>query len=153
MLGLRQRSSTSGYTLLELMVTLAIVAILASVAVPSFTDFVRSQRLRSVAVDLNSSLQLARSEAVKRNTNVTVARGGSSWVDGWTVAVGGTTLRSQGAVSGVNITGSANSFNFRSNGRIDNTVNFALVSDGNASLAKCLRVSLSGSSVVDDGGC
>lgn len=133
--------------------TLAIVAILASVAVPSFTDFVRSQRLRSVAVDLNSSLQLARSEAVKRNTNVTVARAGGSWVDGWTVAVGGTTLRSQGAVSGVNITGSANSFNFRSNGRIDNTITFALVSDGNASLTKCLRVSLSGSSVVDDGGC
>lgn len=150
MLGLGQQR---GYTLLELMVTLGIVSILAAVAVPSFNDIIRTQRLRSVASDLNATFQLARSEAVKRNTDVTVTRAGSSWVEGWTVTAAGDTLRSQDAVSGVNITGSANSFIFRSNGRIDSSVTFGLVSSGSASVAKCVRVSLSGSTTTDDGSC
>lgn len=150
MLGLgRQR----GYTLLELMVTLGIVAILAGVAVPSFNDFIRTQRLRSVASDLNTTFQLARSEAVKRNADVTVSRVGSGWVEGWTVISAGNTLRSQNAVSGVNITGSVDSFAFRSNGRIDSSVTFSLVSSASSSVAKCVRVSLSGSTITDDGGC
>lgn len=142
-----------GYTLLELMVTLGIVSILAGVAVPSFTDFVRTQRLRSVASDLTTSFQLARSEAVKRNTDITVARVGSSWVEGWTVAAGATTLRAQDAISGLSITGSANSFIFRSNGRIDSAVTFSLASAADASAAKCVRLSLSGSTITDDGAC
>ena len=147
MLGLgRQR----GYTLLELMVTLGIVAILAGIAVPSFNDFIRTQRLRSVASDLNTTFQLARSEAVKRNADVTISRVGSGWVEGWSA---GNTLRSQDAVSGVNITGSADSFAFRSNGRIDSAVTFSLVSSASNSVAKCVRVSLSGSTITDDGSC
>ncbi|WP_269619496.1 GspH/FimT family pseudopilin [Zhongshania sp. BJYM1] len=150
MLGLGQQR---GYTLLELMVTLGIVSILAAVAVPSFNDVIRTQRLRSVASDLNATFQLARSEAVKRNTDVTVTRAGSSWVEGWTVTAAGDTLRSQDAVSGVNITGSANSFIFRSNGRIDSSVTFDLVSSASSSVAKCVRLSLSGSTTTDDGSC
>ena len=150
MLGLgRQR----GYTLLELMVTLGIVAILAGIAVPSFNDFIRTQRLRSVASDLNTTFQLARSEAVKRNADVTISRVGRGWVEGWTVISAGNTLRSQDAVSGVNITGSADSFAFRSNGRIDSAVTFSLVSSASNSVAKCVRVSLSGSTITDDGSC
>jgi type IV fimbrial biogenesis protein FimT len=142
-----------GYTLLELMVTLGIVGILAGVAAPSFSDFVRTQQLRSVANDLATSFQLARSEAVKRNADITVARVGSSWLEGWTVAAGATTLRAHDVISGLTIIGSANSFIFRNNGRIDSAVTFSLASAADASVAKCVRLSLSGSTITDDGAC
>ncbi len=55
-----------GFTLMELMVVLAIVAIALSLAVPSLRDFMRNSRLTSASNDLLAALNLARSEAVKR---------------------------------------------------------------------------------------
>jgi type IV fimbrial biogenesis protein FimT len=82
-----------GVTLPELMVTLAILAITATVAVPAMGDFVTSTRLDSAASALASSFQLARSEAIKINGKATVCRSsdGSScatsggWEAGWIV--------------------------------------------------------------------
>ncbi|MCK7574692.1 MAG: GspH/FimT family pseudopilin [Chromatiales bacterium] len=56
-----------GFTLLEAMVTVAILAILVSIGVPSFRDMAERYRVTTVANDLLYYLQLARSEAVKRN--------------------------------------------------------------------------------------
>ncbi len=96
---------------------------------------------------------MARSEAVKRNTDVTVARLGSSWSEGWALTVAGDTLRSAAAVSGMQLSSTASSVVFRSDGRVSSAVNISLVSDGNANLAKCLRLSLSGNSRSDEGAC
>lgn len=62
----------SGFTLIELMITLTVAAILLAVAVPSFTDIIRNNRLTAASNDLLRSTQLARSEAVKRQTPVVV---------------------------------------------------------------------------------
>lgn len=74
-----------GFTLIELMVAIAILAITLGVAVPNFQEFVSRNRLAAATNELISALALARSEAVKRATPVTVAS--SDWSGGWQVFV------------------------------------------------------------------
>lgn len=65
-------ASERGFTLIELMVTLSIAAILLTVAVPNFITFVQNNRLATQANDLVTMLNYARSEAVKRNQRITI---------------------------------------------------------------------------------
>lgn len=64
-------SAQRGFTLLELMITLAVAGTLAAIAVPNMRDFMRNNRLASSANDILRSVQVARSEAVKRQAIVT----------------------------------------------------------------------------------
>lgn len=83
----------SGATLLELIVVLAVSAILLGIGIPSFSAFTGNSRLTSATNELVSSLHLARSEAIKRNSRVvmcTSATGTScatsgDWHQGWLV--------------------------------------------------------------------
>ena len=73
-----------GFTLIELVVTMTVFAILAVIAVPSFVDYVARSRLRSAAESLVNQLALARSEAVRlhRNVLVTFNTGVGTWCSG-----------------------------------------------------------------------
>lgn len=62
--------SPRGLTLVELAVTLAITAVLSLVGIPSFVDWIRNTQIRSAAESFLSGIQLARVEAVRRNTRV-----------------------------------------------------------------------------------
>jgi type IV fimbrial biogenesis protein FimT len=68
---LRQRPQ-HGFTLLELLTTVAVAGVLMAVAVPNMRDFLRNGRLTSAANDLLRSTQTARSEAVKRQQTIAV---------------------------------------------------------------------------------
>ena len=61
-----------GFTLTELMVTLAVAGVLAGVAVPNLRSFIQNSRLSSASNDLLRSFNLARTEAIKRQANVVV---------------------------------------------------------------------------------
>ncbi len=91
-----------GMTLIELLVTLAIVGILAAIAVPSFSTFFVSSRAQTQTANLVEALNYARSEAVRRGRNVTIqtTAADTNWHGGWRVVEGATVLRVQPAFSG-----------------------------------------------------
>jgi len=137
-----------GFTLIELMVVLAIVVILASIAVPSFTQLIAKQRLSSVKAELFSSLVRTRSEAIKLNQDVTLQPATGGWINGWTVVnpkTGGVAFETHDALKGVTVTTSATSVVFKSNGRVNATAapSFQLSATGTASVM-CVSLDVSG---------
>jgi type IV fimbrial biogenesis protein FimT len=83
----------SGFTLMELLTAIAMLSILMALATPSFRGFTSNNRITAVNNDLISALNLARSEATRRSTPVTIcaSTNGTScgaatdWVSGWIV--------------------------------------------------------------------
>lgn len=63
-------NASSGFTLIELMVTIAVLTIVITVAVPSFTSLVTSSRLNAQANQLLAAIEYAKTEAVKNNATV-----------------------------------------------------------------------------------
>jgi type IV fimbrial biogenesis protein FimT len=84
------RQAQRGVTLIELMIGLAIFAILLALAVPNFSIFMQNSRIRNAAEAIQNGLSLARVEAVRRNANVQFALGAnSSWTIGCETVVAG----------------------------------------------------------------
>lgn len=76
----------TGFTLNELIAALAIAGTLTAIAIPSFSGLIRSNRLTTINNDVIGSLHYARSEAVKRATNVIIKpKTANQWESGWTV--------------------------------------------------------------------
>ncbi|WP_019626001.1 GspH/FimT family pseudopilin [Thioalkalivibrio sp. ALJT] len=74
-----------GFTLVELMVTIAVFAVLASIAVPSFRFIIENNRVTTAANELTTAFNYARSEAVRRGLPVSVCPLDGAWADGWQV--------------------------------------------------------------------
>lgn len=114
-------SSPRGFTAIELMVTVAVAAILLGVAVPSFKNIMLSTTLTSYANSMLAGAVHARGEAIKRNAVVTMCVstdgancGTGGWEQGWIVLAGTTVIHAQPAASsGFRITGSVDSVDFQ----------------------------------------
>lgn len=81
-----------GLTLIELMVTLAVAVVLASMAAPSLSDFLENHQVAALKTSLSGAVALARTEAVKRGQPVVLQAigdgpDGNEYVNGWEVVV------------------------------------------------------------------
>lgn len=143
-----------GFTLVELMITVTIVAIVLVIGIPSFKNFVLNQRVKTASSQIFFALTLARSEAIKRNAEVRLVKTGTNWQDGWTVSTvtGSVTLSTQEALSNVAISGPASSVTYSAIGRLTGGVSPTFSVEGGSS-ARCVSVSLSGVPSTKTGTC
>ncbi|MGH8222089.1 MAG: GspH/FimT family pseudopilin [Woeseiaceae bacterium] len=87
----------SGFTLYELLITVLVIGVVLTLGVPNFQEFARNSRMAGTANDLHSSFHLARSEAARSKSNITICASadpsgaalcdGASFNDGWIVFV------------------------------------------------------------------
>lgn len=79
------RRGSAGFTLLELMAVISIMAILAAIAIPGFGYLAASTKIKAASTELYLAMIRARAEAVKRNRPVAIMRTGADWQGGWTI--------------------------------------------------------------------
>jgi len=150
------RSRAAGFTIIEILFALTILAIMATLAAPSFRDFVAGQRIRAASYDVSSALMLARSEAVKRNGTVVLSPQGGNWANGWSLVAGTATLAQHEAFPDLAIDGPSASVTYVSSGRVSAPVTRFAISSTTATTAarRCIRVDLTGMTAAYSGaGC
>jgi len=140
----------AGFTLVELMVTLAVLAIMLSIAAPSFLGMMDDSRATTATNDLVSALQLARSEAIKQRQTITVCRrntsgsdcdAGTAWGAGWLVRSPQRVLQVWGA-SNASLTATVATITFNAGGRASTAVTYT-VKAGSGDKASCREVTVS----------
>ena len=155
------RARSHGFTMIELIVTMTIAGILMAFAVPAFNTFIQNQRITTATNSLVLSLNLARSEAIKRDlpTGVTVCAStdgqtcnGASWTQGWIVidTSGGANA---GVISGVSSIGTNDTISeaagqlqtvFQSNGAVTQAASFTVCDSRGAAFAHSIDLGPTG---------
>ncbi len=142
-----------GFTLIELMVVIAIAALLMVVAAPNLQGLLAAQRVKTVSYEIVADLTMARSEALKRGQDVSLTPATGGWAAGWAVTTNVNTptvaviqisqQRPLGA--GVTFTQSPGTLTFDLNGRLAGTTTVARfgLSDGGNN-KRCISVDPSG---------
>ena len=136
-----------GFTLVEMMTVVSILAVMLGILAPSFSGFLAAQQAKSLTYDLTSDLMLARNEALKRNVTVSISRAGSGWEQGWTVSTVATAeqlSRRNASAQAVSISGAPASIRFDPNGRVSSPLGSVRVTIGGGTSYRCVELDPSG---------
>jgi type IV fimbrial biogenesis protein FimT len=176
-----QRWTTCGFTMIELMVTITVVAILLVIAVPSLRSFIQKNRIVGEASSFVSDLQYARSEAIKRGLPVAICASSdgincsttNTWHQGWivfcdadtsgSVSLGDTTLRTRKQfLTGDTLVANPSVLiiSINRDGIVNNlpasatevVMQLHTAAPVNTSATRCVAISRTGRSIVQDGG-
>jgi type IV fimbrial biogenesis protein FimT len=151
----RSPAAARGFTITETMVTLAVLVILIGLATPSFREIILAQGVKTASFDVFSGLVLARSEAVTRNTTVTIVPSGGNWSEGWTISdSGGEVVKRQDRMPQVIISGPG-SVTYNGAGRVTTggTSISLMANGGRVPHARCISIDLSGRAVQKQESC
>lgn len=145
----------NGFTLIELMVVIALLAIAVSVAVPSFQTMILNNRLTTSTNALLSGLQLARSEAVTTRTTITICGANAAqddcidstnWSNGTLIRQGTTLIRIIPPVAGVTVTSSDEELAYVNNGTAKEAATVTLTDARGVGFARTINVNVIGPS-------
>jgi type IV fimbrial biogenesis protein FimT len=149
-----------GFSLVELIITISVVGILATIATPSMSSIMTHHRVRDASSDLFAALLKARGQAIMINSDVRVVPVGGDWAAGWQVpdpSNPGSYFDKHEPVDAVTITMSgASSLTYQFNGRIRSGlgVKFNLsASNGGRGASACITVDPSGRPYSEDKPC
>lgn len=146
--------SSSGFTLIELMISVLLVAVLLGIGVPSFRTLIVDQRLRAVSSDLRIALNTTRSEAVKRNRSVVLSPSDTGWGGGWSIAnpdPNDPVILNHQQADGITITGPGD-VTFSPMGR-STAAAFEIAVNSDSSGEMCLQMELDGRATAMKGEC
>jgi type IV fimbrial biogenesis protein FimT len=159
------RNRQKGFTLLELMFTIAVAAIVLSFGVPGFMSFIQNNRAVTHTNDLVTALNLGRSEATRRGSTVILCSssdgascsGSNDWSDGWVArSAGGELLRSwpeRSGGAGV-LTANVSQIQFQARGSIVGTAALAVrLPDCSGNQGRDVSVNAAGRISVSRVGC
>lgn len=152
-----------GFTLVELMITVTVLTILITVGIPSFQSIMQNSRSAALANGLATAINLARSEAVKRNGAVTVCASSDAatctgaWTQGWIVHNGAVIKSWEAPVNGAVIADNGDtSIQFNGSGMITNVAAVNITTRFNnctGQQARQIRVNVSGRVSVTRAAC
>jgi type IV fimbrial biogenesis protein FimT len=125
-----RHGSSAGFTLIELLIVVVLMAVLLGLAAPSVRQFMMDQRLKTTAVELVSTLNYVRSEALKRNEPMTLESVNEDWSEAWQLSFDGQELRVWEVPPGLDValTVGPDPVQYLGNGRIGNTIEFVICS-------------------------
>ena len=139
------RRACRGFSLTELMVTLAVLSTLLTLAIAGWSSVANSMKLTALSNTFLSQLHTARSEAIKRNASITLEQETGGWANGWSVKSGATVLLKQEAQATVSIVeeaSGASTVTYLPTGRISSGLRFEITGVGTA--VRCVSVDASG---------
>lgn len=147
-----------GFTLIELMTVIALMAVILGLGVPSLRDLIVSQRVKTAAFAFTGAAVQARSEAIKRNADVALVAATGGWANGWSIKQGATELNRQSGHDGVLMASvapkvTATTITYQASGRLSAAVDELQVSDTSGGHARCISFDLSGMPKSRTGGC
>jgi len=160
---MRYRNAERGFTLIELMVVVAVLAIIATVAVPSFQQIIENNRLATEANRIFSAMSYARSEAVRVGDEASMTAETGGFSNGWCVHVGGNDcsdgdVMRQFEAGDLAYSSSGTQVTFNSRGEMTNA-NFQIALEplncdsGEVDKRRVISVSLSGRASIQTGDC